>query len=374
MTTYPESPRAIAEREGMAVQRVFIPGEFYPDSFASHIAETLEAMGCQVMRYAIRPDRGVGTGAFRQRLWMARELLNTTVLQRLPIARRRALERLAAAAVRFAPDIVLFTYDYLLPGEVAELKARTGARFALWYPDAISNLGRMACVAAPFDALFFKDPYMVEVLRDLARGAVHYLPEAYNPARHRLPDGPFDRAPYVCDVATAGSLHVPRFSVFRQLRDYDCKIWGPAPPWWLDVSEVEGMHQRRYVINEEKAVAFTSARVLLNTLYPSEVEGLNVRAFEAAGVGAFQMLDWRPGLADFFEDGRELVSFRGMADLKQKLAYYLARPEERAAIAAAGQARAQREHTYAHRLALLLRILGGEPAPGGEPGADPGAR
>jgi spore maturation protein CgeB len=84
-----------------------------------------------------------------------------------------------------------------------------------------------------------------------------------------------------------------------------------------------------------------------------------VRAFEASGVGAFQMVDWRPGLAQLFEDGRELISFRGIEDLKHKLRYWLPRDDERREIAAAGMRRAYQEHTYRHRLDLLLSSLAG---------------
>jgi spore maturation protein CgeB len=91
-----------------------------------------------------------------------------------------------------------------------------------------------------------------------------------------------------------------------------------------------------------------------------EIWGVNVRCFEAAGVGAFQMVDWRPGLGHLFEDGKELITFHSMADLKQKIDYWLPRVAERRAIADAGQRRAHVEHTYRQRLELLLATLAGQ--------------
>lgn len=375
MKDLPESPESVARRLEVRPQRVVVAGEFGADRFGLHIAETLDAMGCTVTRHEMRRPP-TGGSSLRHRVHRARELVDQTVFQRLPLVRRRRLEVLAANVERAGAEVVLFTYDYLLPAEVEYIKARSGAQVALWYPDHIANMGRMACLAAPFDALFFKDPYMVHALRDLAAGAVYYLPEAFNPARHRLPDGPIDRSSYVCDVTTAGTLHVARYAVFRQLTDLDVRIWGDPPPPWLDAGAVGRMHQGRYVADEEKAVAFTSACVVLNTLYPAEVWGLNARAFEAAGVGAFQMVDWRPGLAQLFDDGKEVVSFRGTTDLRDRLAHYLHRPDERAAIAAAGQARARLDHTYARRLATLLHTLAGHhkgyPAPHVECVGSPG--
>jgi spore maturation protein CgeB len=71
------------------------------------------------------------------------------------------------------------------------------------------------------------------------------------------------------------------------------------------------------------------------------------------------MIDWRPGLSQLFEDGKELITFRSLADLKQKIDYWLPREEERRAIALAGMRRAHKEHTYALRLGLLLDTLYG---------------
>ena len=69
------------------------------------------------------------------------------------------------------------------------------------------------------------------------------------------------------------------------------------------------------------------------------------------------MIDWRPGLEQLFEDGKELISFRGMNDLREKADYWLNHPEERLAIADAGKRRAHAEHTYRLRLSLLLDSL-----------------
>ena len=111
------------------------------------------------------------------------------------------------------------------------------------------------------------------------------------------------------------------------------------------------------MLNQDKARAFLGARIVLNNLYYGEIWGLNVRTFEAAGIGAFQMVDWRLGLDQLFEDGKELISFRGMNDLQEKVDVWLNRSEERLAIANAGKRRAHADHTYRLRLSLLLDTL-----------------
>jgi spore maturation protein CgeB len=141
------------------------------------------------------------------------------------------------------------------------------------------------------------------------------------------------------------------------LEGYDLKIWGSNCPPWIS-SSIKGHYTHHYVAEEEKAKAFRSAKVLVNTMLYSEIEGVNCTLFEAAGCGAFQIADWKPALSGLFEPEREVVTFRTRQELKAKVDYYLAHPEERQEIADRACARAHREHTYEARLEKMFEILG----------------
>lgn len=114
--------------------------------------------------------------------------------------------------------------------------------------------------------------------------------------------------------------------------------------------------------------AFRGVKIVVNNFYCSEIWGVNVRTFEAAGADALQMVGWRPWLEQLFVDGRELVAFRGVQDLKRRIDYWLPRENECREIARAGMRRAHAEHTYRLRLDLLLSTQGGSatgfPLPG----------
>ena len=62
---------------------------------------------------------------------------------------------------------------------------------------------------------------------------------------------------------------------------------------------------------------------------------------------------WR----DLFEPGAEAVSYDSAGRLVDQLTYYLDNESERAAIAAAGQARTLRDHTYRQRMRELVELL-----------------
>ena len=93
-------------------------------------------------------------------------------------------------------------------------------------------------------------------------------------------------------------------------------------------------------------------------MHYGEIQGVNCRLFEAAGCGAFQIADWKPGLAELFEPEREIVTFRTRDELKEKVDYYLAHAEERREIADRAYRRAHREHTYEIRLRKMFDVLG----------------
>jgi hypothetical protein len=83
----------------------------------------------------------------------------------------------------------------------------------------------------------------------------------------------------------------------------------------------------------------------------------NMRLFEATGVGALLVTNSAKNLSDFFEPGREVVTYETPADLVDKLRHYAEHPDERQQIAAAGQRRTLREHTYAQRIPELAEML-----------------
>ncbi|HEY3488863.1 MAG TPA: glycosyltransferase [Candidatus Deferrimicrobiaceae bacterium] len=352
---------------------ILVVGKYYAEGFALHIAETLSRMGHAVRRFepGYRAHRlGAGLG---RRVDQVGEAVHGAT-DNVPAIRARRMRALWQAVDEGPLDAVIVCGDPLWPGEVRELRRRAGAPVAMWFPDAMVNLRRAFFMTAPYDAAFFKEPYLVRVLDGVVTPPVFYLPECFNPAAYELAETDGEAGNFQCDIATAGTQHSWRVSVFRHLAGYDVRIWGGKPPLWMDPNPVAEMYRGRPVFGREKARVFRGAKIVLNSLHYGEVWGLNARLFEVAGIGAFQMVDWRPGLGQLFEDGRELVSFRGIPDLKRKIDWWLPRDEERRAVAEAGMRRAHAEHTYRHRLKLLLATLAGKergfPMPSiGEPAA-----
>lgn len=341
--------------------KIFVIGRFYEESFALFIAEELARMGHAVLRFDPGP-----TGQFGGRMRYYANRIRSAAATTVQNARMMTGRDLYGAQLRRlldeagGVDLVFSTHDYLTPADAEVVKALTRAPLILWYPDPVWSFKRHMFLNGSYDMLFFKDPYLVHMIRSKLGKRVFYMPECYSPQSldPSMAEPPADPA-YATDICIAGSLYAYRIALFRQLADHDLKIWGmPAPPW-LQAGELTPKLQNRFVAHADKVRAFRGAKIVLNTLNPSEIWGTNVRTFEACGAGAFQIVDWRPGLAQLFEIGTEVEIFTGINDLRAKIDHYLAAPEERAAIAQAGHARVKRDHTYTIRLQQILDTVEG---------------
>jgi spore maturation protein CgeB len=83
------------------------------------------------------------------------------------------------------------------------------------------------------------------------------------------------------------------------------------------------------------------------------------RVYEALSCGVFLLVDRQPDVTALFEDGKHLVVFDNKKDLRDKAAFYLAHPRERAEIAARGRELARSAHTYVERIRRIFSTLNG---------------
>jgi spore maturation protein CgeB len=130
-----------------------------------------------------------------------------------------------------------------------------------------------------------------------------------------------------------GQENIPSGSAI--LSNYRGEAWG------LDMYTV--LAQSRITLNRHGEVA--------------EGFATNMRMFEATGVGALLVTEKGKNLSQFFEPGQEVVTYESEEDLIEKLRHYIKHDDERQEIAAAGQARTLREHTYERRIGELAEIL-----------------
>ncbi len=93
----------------------------------------------------------------------------------------------------------------------------------------------------------------------------------------------------------------------------------------------------------------------LGRLYQADIATL--RTFDVLACGGFALVEHNAALAELFELGVELVTYRDFAELWEKLSYYLAHPDEARAIAERGRAAVLARHTFDARVDHMLRSL-----------------
>ncbi|MCL5959986.1 MAG: glycosyltransferase [Chloroflexi bacterium] len=100
------------------------------------------------------------------------------------------------------------------------------------------------------------------------------------------------------------------------------------------------------------------SRITLNShIDVAENYAGNIRLFEATGVGTCLLTDWKDNLPELFEPDVEVATYRSAEECVEKARYLLDHPAESKAIAAAGQRRTLRDHTYYQRVQRLGDIL-----------------
>ncbi len=93
--------------------------------------------------------------------------------------------------------------------------------------------------------------------------------------------------------------------------------------------------------------------------------GLNQRHFEVTAAGGFLLSYAQPELAEHFQLGRECDVFHNEPELLDKIRHYIAHPEQRQAIASAGQQRTLKCHRIRNRLDTVLQSLRDDGTPPG---------
>lgn len=84
----------------------------------------------------------------------------------------------------------------------------------------------------------------------------------------------------------------------------------------------------------------------------------HARPFELAGCRAFTISGYSEDIGKYYEENKEMVFYRSLGDLEEKIRYYLTHVSEREKIAEAGYKRTLSEHTYKKRFQSLFKHLG----------------
>lgn len=108
---------------------------------------------------------------------------------------------------------------------------------------------------------------------------------------------------------------------------------------------------------EEYNLAINSAAISLVFLSKRNNDSYTRRCFEIPAAKGFMLSEYTEDLNSLFKEDEEAAYFRTPEELLQKARYYLAHPEERKKIAAAGYERLMRDgHEVSDRIKEIIRV------------------
>lgn len=162
-------------------------------------------------------------------------------------------------------------------------------------------------------------------------------------------------------VSFVGSLtqkHQSRIKLIESLaQKTDIQVWGDGAARLDPHSPIRQRHQGE-AWGREMLQLLARSRITINHhIGIAENYANNMRLYEATGMGALLITDWKNNIAEMFEPGKEVVCYRDAEECADLIAYYLAHESERAEIAAAGQRRTLSEHTYSRRTGELAALF-----------------
>jgi len=339
------------------MNNILIIGHFYEEGFATHIYETLTDIGNNVFKF----DVGFNINwPIKKNYFTKFDATIQQLIEKTKFYENNNLNKILHYVDKKEISLIIVCHDFLTPNQVDEIKKNRNIKIVLWFPDPIGQIHRGMFMNANYDVLFFKDKYICQILKNELNLNAEYLPECCNPKYHRIVEiNEQDILKYGCDITTAGNLPTNRIRLFEQIaqcNNYNIKLWGNKAPHWANVNKINSFIKNEFVANIEKSKAFRAAKIVINNLRISEVEGTNVRTFEIAACGGFQITTFRQGIYELYNED-ELITYKSFNELIEKIDYYLSNPNERELISKKAFIRTQSEHTYNKRLEQMFEKI-----------------
>jgi spore maturation protein CgeB len=100
---------------------------------------------------------------------------------------------------------------------------------------------------------------------------------------------------------------------------------------------------------------FRHSRINLNISLSMIQSGIPMRVLDVLACGGFLLTNYQPEIAEYFENGRELVIYEDYVDLVQKVQYYLAHDDERKEIARNGQKAVRERFNFDDKIKVMFK-------------------
>lgn len=345
--------RSYDEQLGARNKSLFGVADFYSSNLEAlgHEARELHANNEQLQRAWAR-EHGVAVrhvSGSRWQLRMRRKIVPW--VSRLPDM-RWMYEILAAQIRHYRPDVIL---NQVLDGIDGRFLREMKEHTRLLVGQFASPLPEDADMSM-YDLFISSLPNFVDRFR--RAGIASELNRLAFEPRILQAVPPEERIYPVSFVGSISRHHDERGKLIEGLcREFDIRIFGQGVERLPENSPIREHHggpawgQEMYRILGRSKIALNH-HIAIAGRYAN-----NMRLYEATGMGAMLLTDWKENLHEMFEPGREVAAYRNHDECFEMIRHYLDREDERQAIASAGQERTLREHTYKKRMEEFAALV-----------------
>lgn len=269
--------------------------------------------------------------------------------------------KLAEKIIDNKPELIICTYRYIHPDFVKKIKKNLpNTKIIHINPDQLTTLERQQIFASPYDAWFTKDRFMLDFMKNKMKLNTFYLPEALNPRVHKPPlkDRLTLENEINIDVVAFGTMYPYRANLVKNLIDanIDIALFG-VPDVRFPKPEIVKNFRNEYITGERKAEVLLGSKIVFNNFHYAEIESANVKYFEIAGIGAFQICDYKPVLHEYSKIPVENYTYKSIDEAIELINFYKNNREERYRISQEQRTHFLENHTYEHRMIEMLKII-----------------
>ncbi|MBF0193707.1 MAG: glycosyltransferase [Magnetococcales bacterium] len=271
-------------------------------------------------------------------------------------------------SVENSPDVIIvLTLTPLSPYFIGLLR-KLNIKVVHWFVEDYRRINWLELLQ-PYDhVLSYQKQFLREDLVNSCLNSCSYLPVG---CEYPESSEVFQKDEKSFDITYMGFPYQNRKRVIEYLlnNDINLKIWGFG--WkkynksplianalqengrWLTLPDTRAIYKKsRIVLNIHSAVMQQDAEVYMKD------EMVNSNLFEICASGAFQIVERRSGVLEYFEEDKEVVCYSSKEELVEKIKHYLSRPDECKNIARAGYLKTLNNHRFSHRAQTILYDLG----------------
>ena len=320
------------------------------DSLEYHINDALIYMGYDVFHIDIKDVINI---PYRYNYW---------AMKLLPSYDEKIFKKIADKIIDQQPDLVICTYRFIHPKCIELIKKELKNSFIVHInPDALTTFQGQQIFVSPYDAYFTKDPFIVDFMKNKMGLKTFYFPEAFNNRVHNFQcENRKELEEKVnIDVVCFGTMYPYRSKMVEKLieANIEVKLFG-TPDKRFPLNKINKKFQNEFITGSRKAEILLGSKIVFNNFHYAEIESVNAKFFEIAGIGGFQICDFKPTLEDYSIIPKDKFTFSDINEAIDLIKYYLVRQEERYALADAQKKHFLQHHTYDIRMRELFKIIG----------------